>query len=150
MAVHPRETIRKAVVELLVAARTDAGDSVFPTREVPWRSVELPGIAVYSLEESSVRNHTEGDLVRHVIIAIHAVVRLTEGVDDALDALSLQVEKAMAADQTIAGTALISYLAGTEISVDESTARPVGAIRLAYDVRYHTSPAVSRLQPSIA
>jgi hypothetical protein len=142
MATHPRETIRKAVVTILERARTDAGDNVFPTREVPWRSVELPGIAVYSLEESSTQQHQDAELVRQVVLAIHAVVRLTEGVDDALDALSLQIEKAMAADPTLGGTALLSHLAGTEISVDETTARPVGAIRLAYEVRYHTNAQV--------
>jgi hypothetical protein len=144
MAVHPRETIRKAVVALLVAAKTDAGDSVYPTREVPWRSVELPGIAVYALEESSQQSHPQADLDRHVVLAIHGVVRLSEGVDDAIDALALQVEKAMASDTTIGGTAVVSYLAGTEISVDESTSRPIGAVRLAYDVRYHTNANVSR------
>lgn len=143
MAAHPREAIRKAVVALLVRACTDAGESVFPTREVPWRSVELPGIAVYSIEEASTQQHQDAELVRHVVLAIHAVARLTEGVDDALDALSLQIEKAMAADPTLGGTALLSNLAGTEITVDESTARPVGAIRLAYQVRYHTTASVT-------
>lgn len=142
MATHPRETIRKAVVALLIRAGTAAGDSVFPTREVPWRNIELPGIAVYSLEESSQRTHVGGETERHVVMAIHAVERLTEGVDDALDALALQIEKAMSEDQTLSGTALISYLAGTEISVDESGARPVGAIRLAYEVQYHTTPTI--------
>jgi hypothetical protein len=148
MAVHPRETIRKAVVALLVAAKTDAGSSVFPTREVPWRNVELPGIAVYSLEETSEQSHPQAELVRHVVLAIHAVVRLSEAVDDALDALSQQIEIAMAADPTIGRIAFMSTLVGTEISVDESTARPVGAVRLAYDVRYHTTPTVSRTAPS--
>jgi hypothetical protein len=140
--------IRKAVVDLLVNARTDAGDSVYPTREVPWRSVELPGIAVYSLEESSQRDNTQGETVRHVTLAIHAVVKLTEAVDDALDAMSLQVERAMAADPTIGGIAFTSFLAGTEIAIDETTARPVGAVRLAYDVRYHTNSAVVRAAPT--
>jgi hypothetical protein len=148
MDLHPREVIRKAVVTLLVDAATDARFNVFPSREVPWRSVELPGIAVYSLEESSEQQHAEGQLVRHVTIAIHAVVRLTELVDDALDAMSLQIEKAMAADPTIGGIAFTSYLAGTEISVDDSTSRPVGAVRLAYDVRYHTTPTISRVAPT--
>jgi hypothetical protein len=147
MALHPRQVLRQAVVDLLKRSNTAAGESVFPSREVPWRSVELPGIAVYSLEESSDRQHTEGELVRHVVLAIHAVVRLNELVDDALDELALQIEKAMAADQTLGGIAVSSFLSGTDISVDESTARPVGAIRLAYDVRYHTTATVSRSVP---
>ena len=143
MSTHPRQAIREAVVALLVAAGTDAGSDVYPTREVPWRSVELPGIAVYSLEESSQRITGGRDLDRSVVLAIHAVAQLSEGIDDALDALALQVEKAMAADPTLGGKALASYLAGTEISVDETTQRPVGAIRLAYEVRYHTTAAVT-------
>ena len=141
---HPRKAIRDAVVKLLVDAGTDAGADVFPTREVPWRSVELPGIAVYALEEASQRPHPQGNLDRQLTLAVHAVVQLSEGVDDALDALSLQIEKAMAADQSLGGTALFSYLSATEIEVDESASQPVGGIRLAYAVRYHTSAAVSR------
>ena len=142
MANHPRQTIREAVVAILIAAETDAGPAVYPTREAPWRNIELPGIAVYSLEEASQRM-TGGDLDRTVLLAVHAVVRLSEGVDDALDQLALQVEKAMAVDPTLGGLALVSHLGGTEISVDETTQRPVGAIRLAYEVRYHTTTAVA-------
>ncbi len=142
MDLHPRQVIRRAVVDLLVAARTGAEDRVFPTREAPWRSIELPGIAVYSIEENSQRQTRDSELERHLILAIHAVDRLSEGIDDSLDALSLQIEKAMAADQTLGGLAVSSYLAGSEISVDESTSRPVGAIRLAYEVRYHTAPSL--------
>lgn len=61
MATHPRQAIREAVVALLIAAKTDAGYDVYPTREAPWRSIELPGIAVYSIEEASQRM-TGGDL----------------------------------------------------------------------------------------
>lgn len=145
MATHQREVIRKAVVELLKRSNTAAGDSVFPTRVVPWRNVELPGIAVYSLEESSQREHERGPLDRRVVLAIHAVVRLNESVDDALDELALQVEKAMAADQTLGGTAMISFLTETVMEVDESTARPVGAVRLSYEVRYFTTGSVEGL-----
>lgn len=144
MAVHPRQSIREAVVALLKDAQTAAGDAVYPTREVPWRSVELPGIAVYCLEEASERLGSEGNLDRRLVLAIHAVAQLSEGVDDEIDALSLQVEKAMASDPALRGTALFSHLAATEISVDETTSRPTGAVRLAYEVRYHTSTAVSR------
>ena len=144
MTVHPRQAIREAVVQLLIDAQTDAGRTVYPTREVAWRSVELPGIAVYTIEESSERPSYDGDLDRHLVLAITAVTRLNEGVDDAIDQLSLQIEKAMAADQTLKGTALHSFLVGTEITIDDTTARPVGAVRLAYEVRYSTSAAVSR------
>lgn len=144
MSDHPRKVIREAVVKLLVDAKTAAGADVYPTREAPWKSIELPGIAVYTVEENSERKNPQGNLDRHLVLAIHAVARLNEGIDDALDALSLQIEKAMAADQTLGGTALFSHLSGTEIEVDESTSQPVGGIRLAYAVRYHTSAAVSR------
>lgn len=144
MALHPRQAIREAVVALLVEAKTAAGSAVYASRGVQWRNVELPGIAVYTIEETSDRKHPQGNLDRHLVLAIHAVTQLGENVDDALDDLSLEIERAMAADQTLGGTALFSYLSGTEIDVDESTSQPVGGIRLAYAVWYHTSAAVSR------
>ncbi len=49
MANHPRKTIRDAVAARLLQA-TRAQDRVFKTRprNVPWRRIELPGIAVYN------------------------------------------------------------------------------------------------------
>lgn len=144
MSVHPRRSIREAVVQILKDAQTLAGSNVYPSREVPWRTIELPGIAVYALEESSAPLSVGGNLDRRVVVAVHAVARLSEGVDDEVDQLALEVERALAADPSLLGTALFSFLTATEIAVDESTSRPVGSVRLAYEVRYHTSPAVSR------
>ena len=143
MVIHPRQEIREAVVALLKRAVVSTDGRVFPTREVPWRRTELPAIAVYALEESSQQKNLDGDLERDVIVAVQAVTQLGEGIDDALDALSLEIETVMAEDPTLGGTAMDSFLGGTEIAVDENTARPTGAIRLAYQIRYNTPASMT-------
>jgi len=126
---HQRQAIRTAVVAQL-AFKTAAADRVFPTREVPWRKTDLPGIAVYSLEE------TKEPSKRRVKIAVLIVVAVSEQVDDVLDALSLEVETAMAVDMTFGGLALASRYTGMEAEITEVQGVPIGAMRLTYEAWY--------------
>jgi hypothetical protein len=138
---HPRHQIREAVVAQLLGA-TAAEERVFPTRFVPWKKLALPGIAVYALEETVEAVRTlPRELVRSLRIEVLAVVSGTEQVDDAVDALALEIETALHADPSFGGTAEDSLLSSTQIGTDEDQGRPLGAARLVYDVRYYTPAA---------
>lgn len=147
MALHQRQTIREAVVAQLVN-KTDAAERVFATRQVPWQRTELPGISVYALEEevdagaSLLPPFGSGEariLSRNLQLAVVAIVSLTEKVDDALDAIALEIETAIDAAPSF-GVAAVkdSVLAATEIEIVEEATRPVGVVRLTYNVEYHT------------
>lgn len=138
MEKHPRRLIREAVAKQL-RFKTAAVERVFETREVPWKRAELPGIAVYALEESSEPDNLQGDLRRSLTLAVLAVVLLTEDVDDAVDAIALEIENAMAADTTAGGTASSVVLSSTAIDVVDEQGRMVGVARLTFDVRYYTA-----------
>lgn len=138
MATHPRQEIREAVVARLLDA-TRAQSRVYPTREVPWRRTELPAIAVYALSEGADSSRIPGDYVRTVAVAILACVSVSDKVDDELDAIALEIETAIATDTTFGGKAVDAYLTETVIEVTEEQGRPLGAVRLTYDVRYQTS-----------
>jgi hypothetical protein len=129
----------------MLANATDARDRVYATREVPWRTVELPGLSVYSLEENpSDAVFPPLPVTREVTVAILGLVQLSEGVDDAIDALALQVEKAIGADPTLGGTALQSRYSGATIGTDVEGRRPVGVIRITYAVQYDDASVVAR------
>jgi hypothetical protein len=137
---HLRQTIRETVKALLVAASTGAATRVFETRVVPWRTVELPAISVYTLDETSAHNNTAPrELTRELTLEIVAAVRATTDVDDQLDDLALQIERAMHRDWTLGNVVADSVLASTEIGVESSGDKPIGMVRLNYTITYRTN-----------
>jgi hypothetical protein len=138
---HARQAIREAVVTALRAANTNAQQRVYETRVIQWRPADLPAIAVYTLEETSqIRNAAPRELVRTVQLAIEAAVVQKNGsnVDDDMDSIAQQIERAMHADETFGGLAADSVLTSTEIEVSENGAAPIGVIRLVYTTDYFT------------
>lgn len=137
---HRRQLIREAAAAAL-KGKTDAGDRVYETRLVPYRLLELPAIAVYSLDESTEeasRSTAPRELERDLELAIEGAVKQGENVDDAMDALALEIERVMHADPTLGGVASDTFLSGTEFFVDVESDRPAGVIRLVYRTRYYT------------
>lgn len=137
---HQRQRIREAAKAALVG-KTAVGDRVHETRILPWKKIELPAIAVYTLNEEvdpeSARSAPR-ELERTVELAIEAFVEAGDNVDDALDALALQIERAMHADETLGGTASDSILSSSEMAVLKDGEKLAGTIGLTYSVRYFT------------
>lgn len=138
---HRRQQIREAVAAVLVAAGTVAGARVYTTRMVPHRRAQLPAVSVYALEESvdsESRATSPRELTRRLQLAVEGAVEAAENVDDALDALALELERAMHADDTLGGLAGDVLLSSTELAVAEEGAKPIGLVRLVYEVTYNT------------
>jgi hypothetical protein len=129
---HKRQAIRDAVVSQLMD-KTSAWSRVFPTRQVPWRRADLPGISVYALEEE------EENGKRKMRLAVLLVVALTEQVDVALDDLALEVETALNADLSFGAMALGSRYTGMMVEITEDQGIPLGAMRLTYETWYLTA-----------
>jgi hypothetical protein len=137
-ATHERQQIREAIAAALVG-KTAAGARVFETRILPLRMPELPAVAVYSLSESSDDQQTAPrELKRRIDFAVEAAVKQGTNIDDALDAIALQVETAMDADPTFGGLASDSMLVGTQLDVVEEGDRMMGVAVLRYAVTYYT------------
>lgn len=140
MRKHQRQLIREAAKAALLG-KTAAGDRVYETRLIPYRRLELPALAVYALEEevdSESARTAPRELARDLDLAIEGVVLPGENVDDALDALALQVETAIHADETLGGTASDAILTGTEIDILIDGEEEMGVVRLIYRTRYYT------------
>lgn len=141
---HQRQLIREAVKDALVAANTAAGSRVYKTRKVPHRLPELPAISVYTLEESvDPESATTAPryLTRRMQLMIEAVMECDpdENIDDALDDMALEIERAMHADDSLDGTCMDSIPAGTEIEVAIQGQREIGLLQLTYTVTYETN-----------
>lgn len=140
MPTHKRQQIREAVQARLVGA-TSAGSRVFKTRLAPLRTVELPALNVYTDQDVvDVRsaNTSPRRLHRELQVLVEGWVRLSENVDDALDSLALEVEKAVHQDETFGGKCVDCLLTTTEVAEKIDGDRPMGAIRLTFSAFYET------------
>lgn len=137
---HQRQLIREAVKKALVG-KTAAGPRVYETRTTPWLQVQLPAVAVYTLDETvdqESRKTAPRELSRSLKLVVEAVVMRGENVDDALDAMSLEIEAALDADPTFGDLCADSLLSTTELAVGDSGARSVGLLTMTYQVSYQT------------
>lgn len=144
---HPRKVIRHAVVALLKAAQTSAGDRIYPNRVLPVGRKQVPAILVRNGEEpvdpaSSVTVPRE--LTRNLSLEIVALCGVEEDADDTLDDLALEIETAMHADPFLRdeeGRARCSDLILSDTSepdIDRDGDRLIGGIALTYTVTYQT------------
>jgi hypothetical protein len=139
---HARQAIRQAVRDRLLW-RTAAADRVFASRMTPWGKTQLPGIAIYATQETAGARTLRGPEVspeateRVLRLAVLGIVAATEGVDDAMDALALEIEGLMV-EPLADGVAAEATLVETSIEIVEDQETPYGGIRLTYDVVYFT------------
>jgi hypothetical protein len=148
---HKRQQIRTAAKTALIGATgispsityaTDAGTRVYATRVIPFRRIESPALAVYTNSETVADNQTAPrELERTVNLVVEIMYRQdgqADNVDDALDALCLQIEKAMHADPTLGGIASDCVLRECEPEFFEEGDAVIGSMKLTYSTRYYT------------
>lgn len=143
---HPRRLLRDAIVATLTGV-TSAGARVTKTRRDPIRLQDLPQISVYTLEETvddASALMAPRELTRSTSIAVvaHVIDADSAPVDDAMDAIALEIETAMASNRYLSGTAggHGAILTRTEIDIlsSENGDPIVGVIRLIYSATYYT------------
>lgn len=142
VTVHERTQIRDAIVSALTAV-TDAEDRVLKARAGPLPQTELPALCVYTDDEPVDGEHRTAprEYKRRLSVKVEAWADLT-GVGDldaVLDDLALDIEFAMDADVWFGGCVSDSWLSNTEKGETMLGKRPVGCVRLTYDVMYYTN-----------
>lgn len=151
---HPRQEIREALVAALKGTAdprpTAAGERVFETRFVPWRTAQIPAISVYATAEQvgeGSKATAPRELTRLVSMTVDAVVAANAQADDALDALCLQIETAIHADPTLGDKASDCILASTDLGTITDGDRPMAAAQLVFEVTYITgAPEIADLE----
>jgi len=94
---HLRKQIRDNVVTALTGLST-TGSRVYASRVYPMAAANLPGLCVYSKSEevettTITRPRTQ---VRTLTLSVEGFVVATSGLDNILDAISLDVEEGLA------------------------------------------------------
>ena len=131
-----RKAIRQAMASLLVG-KTAAADRVFANRTAPLWEAELPAIIVYTRSEASrILDAAAKRYERTVSLSVECVAQAVNDVDDVLDDMAEAIEQAVAADDTLAGTASDVEVTSTELEVVETGEKPMAALRLNFAARY--------------
>jgi hypothetical protein len=143
VSVHARTQIRRAVAKMLTNLPTTQ-ERVF--EGYPWEinPEELPALEILSPSEridEDFSSSTGGvnQLGRRVTLII---VGYTTGddIEDRLDQIALEVERAIGADRTLGGTVIDSEITATEFAVAVDEVR-VGQVQLTYEAIYRTTRA---------
>lgn len=136
---HVRKQIRDKVASILKSNVGLVKRRVYTTRVHPLNDTNLPAISVYTGTETSQRmNFGVTDMIRELALEIDVYVRETSKFDDDVDAISVQVEEAMADNFTLDGLAKFVVLTSTQIQFDGDADQILGIAKLTYSVQYVT------------
>lgn len=139
MTKHVRKQIRDRITEALINLPTTE-DRVFSGRVYPLQSQKTPGLLIYTLREDSAREDSPTDSMRDLGVIVEGVRFIDNDLEDELDNIALQVEKAVDALGTMDG--LVKIYAGiqsTEVKfTGEDTKKPCGAITMEFLYTYRT------------
>ena len=140
MANHLRRQIRERVATTLTGLST-TGSNVFQSRIYPMESAGLPGLCVYTQEESVGIQSMGGtrNVSRDLTLIIEGYASASSNIDDTMDAIGKEVEVAMAGDIEINNLAQDSYLSGVEITLSGDGSTGIGKITHSYIVVYQNA-----------
>lgn len=136
---HAREQIREAVATIVTGLAT-TGARVFKSRVYPLATANLPGLCVYTLNETSQPEimRTPRRLVRDLTIMIEGYARAADDVDAALDDIAADVETAIGTDATLGGMVRRVHLSQTEIVMTGDGDQPIAVVRMSFSAEYAT------------
>ena len=139
MAYSDRKALRQAAAKAL-KGHTDAEDRVYPSRvtTVLGRGDRhLPMLLVYTQDESAAEWNAAPRMYRRDLqLVVEVLEEADSGVDDQLDDIAAQVERAIEMDDTLGGLADHTLLQSSTQGLDDSTHRTLGVHRMIYEVSY--------------
>lgn len=122
---HARTQIRQALTTRLLGLAT-TGTNVIATRYDVFAA--LPGIRVYAESEYKQDELMGGRQQRQVVFTVEATAKQNATLEDTLDQIALEIETAIATDQTLGGLCKggMRYDGTSEFRTDDNTDQPVG------------------------
>ena len=136
---HVRKTIRDNIISTLTGLTT-TGSNVFGTRFYPLADPKLPCLCIYTNSETSeVATITvPRTKMRTLQVLVEAYVKANDDLDDALDAISVEIEEALGNNLTLSGSAKDLNVSAFDASYASEGDQPVGVGRFTIDVIYST------------
>lgn len=149
---HPRKQIRDAVLAALQApGATSCGSKVFGNRARQLWKTELPCLLVYT-ESESAEIYTQAPLEykRSLKLVIEVVAVAADNLDDQLDEILEQLERAIYRDETFGDLVSTTTIVSTEMDIIDEGEKPAGAAKLTLEMIYYWRPADTQEPESVA
>ena len=140
MANHLRRQIRERAATTLTGLTT-TGSNVFQSRVYPMESAGLPGLCIYTTEETVEIQSMGGtrNVSRDLTLIVEGYATDSANVDDTLDQIGKEIEIAMSGDIKLNNLAQDSYLSSVEITLSGDGSTGIGKITHSYTVVYQTA-----------
>lgn len=135
---HKRAQIKSRVATVLTGLST-TGSNVFQSRTYPIGTSNVPGILIYANSETVERLEigSQNRQQRNLDLVIEAVAKGTSA-ESTLDQVTVEVEEAMANDQTLNNLAIDSRITDTQIR-QASAESEFFIANLRYEILYRTT-----------
>ena len=144
---HIRRQIREAIgIKLTGLALT--GANVFQSRVYALDDTELPAILIATeIEDVEASSISYPRLQkRNLLVSIKALAKANADLDDVLDEICSQVEKALSADIGLNGLTKDLLLSSTNIALEGDGEKPIGVATMVWAANYQmkeTAPDVA-------
>lgn len=137
---HIRKLIRDQIVSQLTGLST-TGARVYPSRVYPMGINKLPGLAIYTDNESSeyATISLPRTIVRALTVNVEVYVKGVSNYDDDIDQITAEVEAALYSDVTLNGYAKDTQITGCMVQYMGEGDQPVATAVLTVDVTYTTT-----------
>lgn len=137
---HARTQIRNAVTTALTGLNT-TGSNVYESHVYPIGEDQLPGLTIYTVNESSelMARSSSGTKMKRVLdLAVTAYVKEKTGYDETVDTIMVEVEEALQGNSAIQN--LVKFIFPRELSIDFSGDGdiPVAIAAQTFSLEYHT------------
>ena len=137
---HVRQQIRERMQAVLLAGVASASGRVYTSRVYALNQLSLPAVTIsFDSESSGLITIGSRTMDRTVNIMLDVYSAAISDLDDALDAICVEVEESVAGDFTMNGLAKSCLLTSTDLSLTGGSETPIGVARLTYAVSYVTS-----------
>ena len=136
---HVRKSIRDNVVTTLTGLTT-TGSNIYRTRVYPLAEDKLPGLAIYTRDEST-GYETMGlprTQRRNLTVSVEIYVKRTSNYDDTLDTICVEIEEALYTDLTRGGYAKDTNITNMDAEFSGEGDQPVARATLTLDITYAT------------
>lgn len=140
---HLRKQIRDAVAAA-VTSLTTTGTRVFPSRDFELQLTDLPCLRVFLNNENatleSIASGAGSILARRAELVVEGVAQANfDGtLDDTLDQIALEVEKAISTNQSAGGAKTIT-LNRVELTMEGEAESERGVVRMTFDALYYST-----------
>lgn len=136
---HLRQQIRENI-ETVLTGLTTTGSNVFSGRVYPMASSNLPGLVIYTRDESC--NYTsigpQRTIERELTLTVEAYVAATSNIDDSIDTITAEIEVALYADRTRGALADDTRITGFNVDFNADGELPVARCTLDVIIDYTT------------